>query len=237
MFFEKAKSERDRLGIVIPAAGSSMRMGGENKLLIELDEAPVIAYTLTAFEQCDVVQEIVLVARECDIPPLLNIAKLYDIEKLRCIVKGGDTRQQSVQAGVMALSEDCRYIGIHDGARPFVTDTVIESCLQKAKLFGCAAAGVPVKDTVKIVSADGVVLDTPDRSTLYAVQTPQIFRRSLYLRAAQHAVENALDFTDDCQLLEAVGEQVHISPGDYRNIKITTAEDVLTALAFIEETQ
>ena len=154
---------------------------------------------------------------------------------MRTVVKGGATRQQSVRAGVEALPAECSYIAIHDGARPLVTGEVFSRCLESARLHGAAAAAVPVKDTIKQAGPGGRVAGTPDRSCLWAVQTPQIFRRGLYRQAAEQAAEHGLDFTDDCQLVERLGCPVRLWEADYANIKITTPEDVAFAEGILRQ--
>ena len=223
---------RPFVSAVIPAAGSSSRMKGVNKLKAVVGGMPVLARTLLAFENSDVIDEIIVAAPEQDVADFMDMGKIYGISKLKAVVPGGATRQQSVACGVAACSPDTAAFAIHDGARPFVAGAVIARTVADALQYGAAAAAVPVKDTVKI-SACGVIAGTPDRSTLFACQTPQVFLKAPYLAALDRARQAGEDFTDDCQLLEAAGAQVRLSEGDYRNIKITTEEDLLTAAAFI----
>lgn len=225
---------RPFVSAVIPAAGSSSRMKGVNKLKAVVGGMPVLARTLLAFQHSDVIDEIVVAAPEQDVADFAAMGKTYGITKLTAVVPGGRTRQQSVAAGVKACDPRAAAFAIHDGARPFVTDAVIAGAVADALRYGAAAAAVPVKDTVKI-SDGGVIAGTPDRSTLFACQTPQVFLKGPYLAALARAVQAGEDFTDDCQLLEAAGAQVRLSEGDYRNIKITTEEDLLTAAAFAGE--
>ncbi len=208
---------------VIVAAGSSTRMGTP-KQFIPLLGRPLIAHTLAAFEQCAAIGEIVVVEREEDHTRLREIAETYGITKLSAVVCGGSTRQQSVRNGVNACHAD--YVAIHDGARPLVTPAIIELVIQGAVQYGAATAAVRTKDTVKIADENGVVITTPDRTALWNVQTPQIFEKALYERAWQHAVAQGLDVTDDCQLVEALGQPVKLVEGSYTNIKVTTPEDV-----------
>ncbi len=208
---------------VIVAAGNSTRMGTP-KQFIPLNERPLIAYTLAAFEQCAAIGEIVIVAQEEHHSRLRDIAATYGITKLSAIVCGGSTRQQSVRNGVNVCHAD--YVAIHDGARPLVTPEIIERVIQGAVQYGAAAAAVHVKDTVKIADENGLVIETPDRATLWNVQTPQIFEKALYERALEHAIAQGLDLTDDCQLIEAIGQPVKLVEGSYTNIKVTTPEDV-----------
>ncbi len=208
---------------VIVAAGNSTRMGTP-KQFIPLNSRPLIAHTLAAFEQCAAIDEIVVVAQEEHHPRLREIAETYGITKLSAVVCGGSTRQQSVRNGVNACRAD--YVAIHDGARPLVTPAIIERVIQGAVQYGAATAAVRTKDTVKIADENGVVVATPDRTALWNVQTPQIFEKALYERAFEYAVAQSLDATDDCQLIEALGNPVKLVEGSYTNIKVTTPEDV-----------
>lgn len=220
------------VGAVIAAAGSSSRMGGRDKLAEPLDGIPVILRTLAAVEAVPEIREIVVVTREDRVEEYRRL--LGQCSKLRAVVPGGSTRQESVRNGVRALSPDCTLAAIHDGARPLVTPEVFARCIEAARSCGAATAAVPVKDTIKLADEAGRVLDTPDRSRLWAVQTPQIFDRERYLRAAEEAERRGLSCTDDCQLFEAMGWEVQLVMGDYRNLKLTTPEDFLAAGAYLE---
>ena len=156
----------------------------------------------------------------------------YGITKLSKVVSGGKTRQESVTNGVRVISDEAKFIAVHDGARPLVDPSDIERTIADARVFGGATLGVPVKDTIKIVS-DGLITDTPPRSSLYITQTPQVFKRSVYMRGIEFASRNYLDFTDDCQLAEAIGVKVCMTTGNYKNIKITTPEDASVAEALL----
>ena len=220
------------VGVVIAAAGSSSRMGGRDKLAELLDGIPVILRTLAAVEAVPEIREIVVVTREDRVEEYRRL--LGQCSRLRAVVPGGSTRQESVRNGVRALSPDCTLAAIHDGARPLVTPEVFARCIEAARNCGAATAAVPVKDTIKLADEAGRVLDTPDRSRLWAVQTPQIFDRERYLRAAEEAERRGLSCTDDCQLFEAMGWEVQLVMGDYRNLKLTTPEDFLAASAYLE---
>lgn len=220
------------VGAVIAAAGSSSRMGGRDKLAEPLDGIPVILRTLAAVEAVPEIREIVVVTREDRVEEYRRL--LGQCSRLRAVVPGGSTRQESVRNGVRELSPDCTLAAIHDGARPLVTPEVFARCIEAARSCGAATAAVPVKDTIKLADEAGRVLDTPDRSRLWAVQTPQIFDRERYLRAAEEAERRGLSCTDDCQLFEAMGWEVQLVMGDYRNLKLTTPEDFLAAGAYLE---
>lgn len=213
---------------IVVAAGNSTRMGGVNKQFLSLGGVPVLVRTLQAFSACPMVNEIVVAAREEDIVEMFSLVKAYKIEKVTDIVRGGSTRQESVFSAIRRASPFAEYFAIHDGARPLVSQKVISDTVKKAFTFGAAATGVRVKDTIKVVSESGEIIDTPDRASLWAVHTPQVFERNRYLHAAD-SVENSAVFTDDCKLMEAAGFPVYMVEGSYENIKITTPEDILLA--------
>lgn len=217
---------------VIVAAGSSRRMGGENKLLLLLDDAPVLAHTLSAFEKCAAIRDIVLVCREQDILPYSDLARAFGISKLRTVTRGGDSRTASVLAGITAAPEDTGLVAVHDGARPLVSEAVITEAVYAAAEYGAAAPVVPVKDSIKRIQDGSIAADVP-RDTLAAVQTPQVFDRALLTRALQTAARENRSFTDDCAAVEAMGQAVRATHGSYENIKITTPEDILVAEAFL----
>ena len=219
--------------VVIVCAGNSTRMGGMNKILMPLGERLVIGVTMQAFEKCESVSEIIIVARESDIPAIRQEAEKAGISKLKACTTGGETRQKSVINGMKCISGNTELIAIHDGARPLVKPEYIEKTIKDASVFGGATLGVPVKDTIKMVE-DGLITDTPPRKFLYITQTPQVFKRNLYFEGIDFALEHGLDFTDDCQLVEAIGGKVYMTTGDYTNIKITTPEDIKIAEILLE---
>lgn len=214
-----------KTSVVIVCAGNSTRMGGVNKILLPLGERKVIGVTMQAFQACDSVSEIIIVAREDDIPAIQAEAEAAGITKLAACTTGGATRQESVINGIKKISKETQLVAVHDGARPLVKPEHIEKVIKDASVFGGATLGVPVKDTIKTVDG-GLIIDTPPRSSLYITQTPQIFKRDLYFEGIDFALEHGLDFTDDCQLVEAIGGKVAMTVGDYTNIKITTPEDI-----------
>ena len=218
---------------VIVSAGNSTRMGGINKQFLELDGTPVIAHSISAFQKCEYVDEIVIVTRESDIEEIKNLINKYSFTKVSSVVCGGETRQLSVFNGIIKTSNDAQIVAIHDGARPLVTVKVIEETIKAAAEYGAAATGVKVKDTVKVVDDNDNIIDTPDRAYMRFIQTPQVFDKKLYLDAVA-SVENSKDFTDDCKLLEAYGKTVKFVDGDYENIKITTPEDIELAENYLK---
>lgn len=213
---------------VIVCAGNSTRMGGVNKILLPLGDRLVIGVTMQAFQKCESITEIIIVAREADIPAIKAEAEAAGITKLSACTKGGATRQESVINGIKCISKGAEMVAVHDGARPLIKPEHIEKVIRDASIFGGATLGVPVKDTIKTVE-DGLITDTPPRKFLYITQTPQIFKRELYFEGVDFALEHGLDFTDDCQLVEAIGGKVAMTVGDYTNIKITTPEDIRLA--------
>lgn len=216
---------------VIVAGGSSVRFGAD-KLFAELDGQPVLGRSIAALAACDCVQEIVLVVRENIIPHAQELAKIYGRGKVRAVVPGGETRVQSACAGVFTVSPKAEIIAIHDGARPLVSEDIVLDAVWGAHRHLAAAPAIPVKDTVKI-AADGVVQSTPDRKTLFAVQTPQVFRTEIIKAALTNAVKNAPQVTDDCSAAEAIGAKITLTQGSEENLKITTPLDLELAEAIL----
>ena len=223
-FRKKQRQSAPACAAVVAAAGSSTRMG-EDKLMLPLGEEPVILHTLRVLELCPYVEEIVVVTREQLIVPLGELCRDYQLEKVRKIVLGGVTRTQSVRLGTLEVSEQTELIAIQDGARPLVSQQVLEQVILTAARCGAAAPAVPVKDTIKRAE-NGVVLETPERSQLFAVQTPQVFEAGLIRAALHKALEDGAEITDDCSAVERLGVAVALTMGDYCNLKLTTPEDV-----------
>ena len=227
-----------RIFALIPAAGTGKRMGaGSNKQYLLLDDMPILARTVQAFEDAPFIDAIYLVSPVQEIPFCRSeVVERYGFSKVRAIVAGGAERQHSVLNGLLAMTEagEDDLVLIHDGVRPFVSTRMLEDAAAAAREGGAAVVAVPVKDTVKVVR-DGVIKETPAREELWLAQTPQAFRYAL-IRAA-HEEAAALGFlgTDDSSLIERQGGAVRIVPGDYRNIKITTPEDMVLAEAFLKE--
>ncbi|MFD2369483.1 2-C-methyl-D-erythritol 4-phosphate cytidylyltransferase [Brevibacillus sp. GCM10020057] len=212
-------------GVVIVAAGSGKRMGGErNKLWLPLGGEPILAHTVRLFATHREIDEIALVVSAQDHDSVL---KWLDRERIRVTVAlGGAERQDSVRNGLSALSRDCSYVLVHDAARPFVTREQISAMIQKVKEDQATIMAVPVKDTIKVVGTTGIVESTPARESLWAVQTPQAFRMSLLREAHQAALEAGKMGTDDAMLVEWLGHPVTVMQGSYENIKITTPDDL-----------
>lgn len=223
-----------KCGAVIVAAGSASRMGGIDKVMAELCGEPMIVRTVRAFQECDAIREIVVVTRPDLIVPISDLCSGMD--KLRAVVVGGDSRQASVKLGMNALSEDVELAAIQDGARPLISVQLIDRVVRAANSYGAAAPAIPVKDTIKVVEG-GLVVTTPDRAALQAVQTPQVFDYDLLRGALFQAEQQNLAVTDDCSAVEAMGMKIKIVPGDERNLKVTTPLDLAIARLLLEEKQ
>ncbi len=227
--FHREKEAHPFCSAIVAAAGSSRRMGEVNKLMAPLlDGVPVLAWTLRALNEAELVDEIVVAVREEDLLSTGDLCKIYGISKPVKIVRGGDTRLDSVLAASLECREDAAFLAVHDGARPLASPALIDRTIALARRTNAAAPAVPVKDTVKLVR-DGVVVSTPPREDLRAVQTPQVFEASLLRAALQAARDAGGVVTDDCAAVERLGKEVHLTEGDYENIKITTPEDLLLA--------
>ena len=209
-------------------------MGGIHKILHPLGDTTVLHQVLRAFCACESIAEIVVICREQDTDAFRqSLAETADALTVPVTVTaGGATRQQSVRCGVKALPSAPEYLAIHDGARPLVQTADIERVIAAARETGAATLGVPVKDTIKTVE-NGIITGTPERSLLYQTQTPQVFRYSLYMQALAAADAAGKDYTDDCQLAEALTNPVTMVTGSYTNIKLTTPEDFAVAEAFL----
>lgn len=220
---------------VVVAAGNSTRMAlGFSKQFVSLCGVPAIVHTLSAFDAAELIQCTVVVCRKEDIDQIQHEIQEYKIQKVTAITEGGMTRQQSVAAGISAAPDDAAYFAIHDGARALITPEEINVSVEDAFECGASALAVPVKDTIKIVGKNNYIVSTPERSTMWAVQTPQVFERGLYLRAMKQADKDGGDYTDDCQLVEHIGVKVHLCMGTYKNIKLTTVEDLEIAQAVLK---
>ncbi len=231
----KGNREQERYcAAVIVAAGSSKRMGGVDKLKAELGGVSVIARTLTAFQNCAAVDEIILVSREDDLDYMASVCRRFGIDKCTAILPGGEERIDSVYAGAMAVPPETTLIAVQDGARPFVTGDIITAAVECAAKHGAAVPAVQVTDTIKRVK-DGVVDETIDRAGVYAMQTPQVFDADVLKAAVQNAVDTGMAVTDDCMAVEALGLKPHTVEGSYENIKITTPFDLTTARAIVRE--
>jgi 2-C-methyl-D-erythritol 4-phosphate cytidylyltransferase len=218
-------------GAVIVAAGSASRMGGIDKVMAELGGEPMVVRTVRTFEECDAIKEIVIVTRQDLIVPIMSLCAGF--RKVTAVVAGGRERSASVNAGLNALSSKVKLVAVHDGARPLITWQVIDRVVRAANSYGAAAPAVPVKDTIKTVQG-GVVMETPDRNMLQAVQTPQVFDFDILRGALKKADEDGLQLTDDCSAVEHLGIRVKIVEGHEHNLKVTTQTDLAIARMIVE---
>jgi 2-C-methyl-D-erythritol 4-phosphate cytidylyltransferase len=219
----------ETLGAIIVAAGSGERMGGVDKLFSEAAGKPLLAHAIAPFQESPLVSSIVLVLSTQNLKRGRELVERYGFSKVEHVVHGGSRRQDSVRAGLETLPA-CDYVAVHDGGRPLVTVALIDRGLVAARESGAAVPGVRIADTVKEAGDDGLVSRTVDRLGLWAVQTPQVFRRGLLERAHR---EVTADVTDDAAMVEALGEPVRIFEGERRNLKVTVAEDIEVARALL----
>lgn len=219
------------VSVIILAAGSSTRMNGVNKQLEKLGDTPVFVMSALKFERSEKVGEIVIAAPADDTARYEKTARNFGVSKLSAVVAGGATRALSVKNALEHISPKADYIAVHDGARPLIETSEIEKVIADAEKYNAAIAAVPATDTVKIVSAKGFVEDTPDRGRLYYAQTPQVFKRSLYITCLEKLGAQADEMTDDSGILERCGEYVKITEINGCNMKITRPEDLAAAEA------
>lgn len=216
---------------VIVAAGSATRMGGIDKVMAPVGGVPMILRTAQVFSACPVIDEIVIVTRRELIAPIGELC--YDTGKVSGVICGGETRTDSVMAGLNALADRCRLVAIHDGARPLVTAQIIQDAVERASRTYAAAPAVAVKDTIKMASG-GKIEATPDRSCLFAVQTPQVFDYDLVCAALTAARNKNLTLTDECSAVELLGKEVWLTQGSDENLKVTTPVDLAMAEAILQ---
>ena len=221
-----------KCGAVIVAAGTASRMGGIDKVMAPLKGEPMIVRTVRTFQNCDAISEIVIVTRSDLIQTIGDLCTGFD--KVKAVVVGGKSRQESVNLGLNALSDKMKLAAVHDGARPLITWQVIDRTVRAANTYGAAAPAIPVKDTIKVVEGF-VVKNTPDRAALRAIQTPQVFDYDMLRGALKKAQLDGTSVTDDCSAVERLGLTVKIVEGDERNIKVTTPMDLKIAELLLEE--
>lgn len=238
------KEKKGRISAVVLAAGQGKRMeSGIQKQFMLLEEKPLIYYALKAFEESEADDVILVTGKEEVEYCKEDIVKHFGFSKVRTVIAGGKERYHSVYEGLKAIqqldSEDCRMVLIHDGARPFVTKKMIHSCIEGVEQYRACVAGMPVKDTIKITDDEGFAKETPKRSSLWLVQTPQAFEYSLVKEAYDKMfsdIRYEKGVTDDAMVVESMTDtKVKLIPGDYRNIKITTPEDMILAEALLKE--
>ncbi|OGX29835.1 MAG: 2-C-methyl-D-erythritol 4-phosphate cytidylyltransferase, partial [Omnitrophica WOR_2 bacterium RIFCSPHIGHO2_01_FULL_49_10] len=220
----------------VAAAGKGERLKSKvRKPFVALGKEPILLHALRVLDNSNLIGEIIVVAHQADLPKARLLIKKAKLKKFKEIVAGGKRRMDSVKNGLAAVSEDADYVIIHDGCRPFIDNKMISSVLDAAGVFGAAIAGVPVKPTIKEVEKGNFVAATLKRETLVDVQTPQAFRKDILLRAYDRAFVEGAIATDDAALVERLGIKVKVVDGSYRNIKITTPEDLRYAKMLMGE--
>ncbi len=229
------ETKSTKTAAIVVCGGNSSRMKGVDKMFAEIRGVPVCVRSVIAFQNCSEITDIVVVTKEESILKMQQLCDRYKLTKVTDIVVGGFCRQQSVYNGLKQLTEDTDTVLVHDGARPFVTEDCIKRVVNGARINSAVTCAVRPKDTIKVIKPDGLVASTPDRNTLSAVQTPQGFKYELYRSAVEQNYDWLENFTDDCSVVEAFGYPVYVVEGDYKNIKITTAEDLMLAEILAEE--
>lgn len=210
-------------------------MDGINKQMFCLEGMPVLIHSLMLLEKTSALEGIILVVPPDELPRFEEETGNWGLKKIIKVVSGGANRQQSVYFGLLAIPFDCDFVLIHDGARPLVTSAEVGQLIDSVLVHGAATLAVPVKDTVKAADHQGFVVKTLDRDVLWLTQTPQAFRYEIIMAAHRTTEEKKHIFTDDASMVEAVGQPVKIVRGSYRNIKITTREDLIVASAFLDK--
>ena len=226
-----------KITVLIPAAGEGSRMKvSVKKPYLTLGKKPILAHTIARFEQHSAIDEIFVVVDRADVEMCrTTILKPYRYQKVQQLVTGGETRQISVFNALRTLTDDVEFVLVHDGVRPFVTEEIIFECLTATAEWGAAVTAVPVKETIKVANEELFVVDTPERHRLWRVQTPQCFRKSLLVEAHEKARRNGITATDDAALVEQLGHPIKLVTGSYRNIKLTTPEDLRIAETFLTD--
>lgn len=215
---------------VILAAGSGLRFGGDKpKQYVDVAGMPAVVRSALAFQQCDLVQEIILVSRPGDEDEIFRICSEHGIDKVKAVVPGGATRQESSLKGVESISENSKYVAVHDAARCLITPEMVEQICLAAYDCGAAAAAHRATDTVKICGTDGTVSETVDRNSVWLAATPQIFKTNIYLASAYIAIRDKAEVTDDCMMAERLGFTVKMVECGGDNIKLTGPEDLAVA--------
>lgn len=241
---ENKKDGKAKICAVVLAAGSGSRMHtAEKKQFMDLCGLPVVVHSLLAFEKNENIDSVVVVTAKEDVHRMLLLSLRYNLRKVKNIAEGGDMRFKSVYSGLKTVEADTDYVLIHDGARPLLSQELIDRCCEYVKIYKACVAAVPVTDTIKIADDRMFIKETVDRSRLWAVQTPQAFSYSIFMKAYNKLYETIREYnsdpsriTDDAMIVENMGDRpVHFVPGEYSNIKITTQEDMTVAEAFINK--
>lgn len=225
---------RKKTVAIIAAGGKGTRMGLDfNKIFLTIENKPVLAHTLDVFENSDCIDSIILVCSNNDMPICKEIVQQFGFAKIKSVVEGGSTRQESVRKGLNAISSPCDVVVVHDAARPLVTEEMLEKTIDEAYKTGAASVGVTPVDTVKNVCGN-TILETVDRNSLILIQTPQAFKHDILVTAHENARKNHQLVTDDCALCELINQKVTVVQGSKSNIKLTTPEDYALISAYIK---
>lgn len=233
--YTTVKDEASRITAIVVCGGSSSRMNGIDKMFVDVCGVPVCVRSIKAFQACDAVSDIVVVTKEDSVLKIQQYCEKFNLFKVSDIVIGGSCRQQSVANGLAVVSDKTDIVLIHDGARPFVSLDCIKRVIDGALKYSAVTCAVIPKDTIKVAKTDGLVTSTLTRDELRSVQTPQGFEFGLYKKAVEANKDRLADFTDDCSLVESFGYAVYTVDGDYKNIKITTSEDLQIAHIFAKD--
>jgi 2-C-methyl-D-erythritol 4-phosphate cytidylyltransferase len=222
---------------IIPSAGKGKRMKKEvSKPYLLLADKPILAHTLSPFEESSLVHEVIVTVSPGEIEYCRReVIEAFHLTKVSWVLAGGKERQDSIWEGLKKVPSDCGIVIIHDGARPLVTRRLIESSIEAAQRYGAVVTAIPLKDTVKLVSREREVIETPVRHTLMTIQTPQAFRFDVIRKAYEKAYRDGFYGTDDSSLVERIGIKVRVIPGTYENLKITTPEDLLLAEVLLKQ--
>ncbi len=222
------------ISVLIAAGGRGARMGAqENKVFLMLNDKEIIAHTMLSFEMHPQIDEIIVVGAKDEHQKIAQIAQKYKISKFRASTTGGETRQMSVYNGLGFVSGDV--VLIHDGARALITHEEISRVIDDVTKYGAAAVGVKCKDTLKVADENGFIISTPERESMYQIQTPQAFKTDEIIRAHKEALKRGFSATDDCMVADLIGIKVKITAGSYENIKITTPEDIIIAKEILQK--
>ena len=233
--YKRLKKEEKPLtcAAVVLGAGSAQRMGFD-KMTVMLDGQPVLVRAVNAFQQSSLIEEIVVVTKSDRIEEIADLCRQYNLTKVSAVVCGGKTRTESALAGVMALKKDCRLTAIHDGARPLVSQELIEACIRKASIQYAAIPVVKSTDTLRGIDEKGALTGIYDRDGIVRVQTPQVFLTELVKGALSDAVQKELTFTDDATAVERLGVRIQAVDGEEDNLKLTTPQDLMIAQGILE---
>ena len=226
-----------KISVLIAAAGQGKRMKASvKKPYLILADKPILSHTINRFEQNSVIDEIFVIVDESDFMVCRkNVLAPFHFRKVQELVPGGETRQVSVFNGLRALSDDVDFVVVHDGVRPFINDEIIFQCLEATAEWGAAVSAVPVKETIKVANEESFIVETPKRDRLWRVQTPQVFRKSLLVEAHKKATHDGIDAPDDAALVEKLGFPVKLVMGSYKNMKLTTPEDLRVAETLLND--